>query len=174
MSVPLPVDADYSFVEINVENYFFCDKRDQPFALSFGDHYVVGTGFQQIRDATEFGSVAAHDPHPFKICPVIKPITGLGQTVARYRYFTFNQLGCLVPVIHALELDNDRFAMALTLTNRGGMPGTFSLQVPAIVVEDRFARRRVRKYLDPALYPEQTGNPAQQNWLFQILYQLLA
>lgn len=174
MSVPLPVDADHSFVEINVENYFFGNKRNQPFALSLGDHYVVGTGFQQIRDATEVCSVAVHNPHSFKICPVITAVTGLGQTVARYRYFTFNQLSCLVPVIYALELDNNRFAVALTLTNRGGLPATVSLQVPAIVVEDRFTWRRVRINLDPALYPEQAGNPAQQDWLFQILNQLLA
>jgi len=174
MSVPLPVDADYSFVEINVENYFFCDERNQPFSLSFGDHHIVGTGFQQIRDPTKFGSVAMHYLHSFEVRPVVRPVFDLGQLGARNGYLAIEQFCRLVPVIHTLESCNDRLAMLFSFAQQRNLPLTVALQEPAIIVKDRFAWLGVRVNLDPAFYSEKAGNSAQQYRLFQFPDQLLA
>jgi hypothetical protein len=54
------------------------------------------------------------------------------------------------------------------------LPISFSFQIPAIIIEDRFSRLGERKHLDPTLDTKQARNSAQYYRMLQFRTQMLA
>ena len=90
------------------------------------------------------------------------------------RNIAAHPLDCLIPIIHSLEVRDDRFSMSLAFNDRCRLPRSPALYEPAPVVEDRLTRLGIREHFDPALYTKQAGNAAQNYRLLQFFYQFAA
>lgn len=174
MSVPLPVDADDTFVKINAEYYFVRDERYQPLRFTLDNQHVIRAGFHQIRDVSELSSVAMFNSQAFEIRPVVAATIRSWKGFPLNRNLAVNQHRRLVPVVDALKLHDNRLAVALALADCRSLPVSFLSQIPAIVIKNRFAWLGIRVNLDPAFNPEKARNPAQNDGLFKLRNQLAA
>ena len=118
--------------------------------------------------------VAMNDPQALEVRPVITAVPGSGHRLSGNSDLAIDKLRGLVPIIDALDMGDDGFAVALALADSCGLPISFLVQIPAIVIKDRFARLGVRENLDPALYPIEARYPAQYDGLLQFRIQLAA